>query len=214
MNSTHRTLPRAAAVFLIGGASLVAVIALVLVTLLLKPLASTAAGAQEMRIAPGDTMPMLNADPESHDGDTEPLGELPDGASPFDEEYAGILRLDQDLLAALRAASTDAAADGVRVQVNSGWRSAEYQARLYSDAVAEYGSAEEASRWVATPDTPAHVTGSAVDIGDTDATSWFSQFGAAYGLCQTYENEPWHYELRPEAVTEGCPAMSSDAAMH
>ena len=27
----------------------------------------------------------------------------------------------------------------------------------------------------------------------------------AYGLCQIYGNEPWHFELRPEAVEQGCP---------
>jgi len=33
---------------------------------------------------------------------------------------------------------------------------------------------------------------------------------AKYGLCQTYRNEPWHYELRPEAADHGCPAMYAD----
>ena len=31
------------------------------------------------------------------------------------------------------------------------------------------------------------------------ATAWLSEHGAAYGLCQIYGNEPWHYELRPDA---------------
>ena len=30
---------------------------------------------------------------------------------------------------------------------------------------------------------------------------------AAYGLCQIYGNEPWHYELRPDAIDHGCPSM-------
>ena len=33
---------------------------------------------------------------------------------------------------------------------------------------------------------------------------------AGYGLCQTYRNEPWHYELRPDAVNRGCPRMYAD----
>ena len=70
----------------------------------------------------------------------------------------------------------------------------------------KYGSEAEAARWVATPDTSAHVSGDAVDIGPADATAWLSEHGAAYGLCQIYGNEPWHYELRPEAVDARLPA--------
>ena len=42
------------------------------------------------------------------------------------------------------------------------------------------------------------------------ADAWLSEHGAAYGLCQIYGNEPWHYELRPEAVDHGCPPMYAD----
>jgi hypothetical protein len=30
------------------------------------------------------------------------------------------------------------------------------------------------------------------------------------GLCQIYGNEPWHYELRPDAIDHACPAMYAD----
>ena len=50
----------------------------------------------------------------------------------------------------------------------------------------------------------------AVDIGPSGAAAWLSEHGAAYGLCQIYGNEPWHYELRPEAGDHGCPAMYAD----
>ncbi len=63
---------------------------------------------------------------------------------------------------------------------------------------------------MAAPDKSAHVSGDAVDIGPADATAWLSAHGAAYGLCQIYGNEPWHYELRPEAVDHGCPATYAD----
>ena len=43
-----------------------------------------------------------------------------------------------------------------------------------------------------------------------DATAWLSEHGAEYGLCQIYSNEPWHYELRPEAIDHGCPRMYAD----
>ena len=63
---------------------------------------------------------------------------------------------------------------------------------------------------MATPNTSAHVSGDAVDIGPSAATAWLSEHGAGYGLCQIYGNEPWHYELRPEASDAGCPPMYAD----
>jgi hypothetical protein len=139
-------------------------------------------------------------------------GFVPDGAvvSVFDEEIPAVGRLDRNLLDALRRAATDAGADGLGLRVNSGWRSPEYQQRLLLDAVAEHGSQDEAERWVATPETSAHVSGDAVDVGPSSAAAWLSAHGAAHGLCQIYGNEPWHYELRPEAVDDGCPPMYAD----
>jgi D-alanyl-D-alanine carboxypeptidase len=141
---------------------------------------------------------------------TEEDGTLPHGVTAFDEEHAGVANLDPGLLQALRRATTDAAAEGIALHVNSGWRSPTHQERLLQDAVAEHGSEAEAARWVATPDTSAHVTGDAVDVGPTDATAWLSRHGRAYGLCQTYANEPWHFELHPEAIGDRCPEPYPD----
>jgi hypothetical protein len=137
-------------------------------------------------------------------------GAVPNGTTVFDDEIPGVANLDPELLGALRRAATDAAADGVEFFVDSGWRSPEYQEQLLREAVSKYGSEEEAARWVATPSTSAHVSGDAVDIGHGDAAAWLSGHGAAYGLCQIYGNEPWHYELRPDAGDHGCPPMYAD----
>jgi D-alanyl-D-alanine carboxypeptidase len=137
-------------------------------------------------------------------------GAVPDGTTVFDEGVPGVTNLDSDLLGALRRAATDAAGDGVEFDVDSGWRSPEYQERLLREAISKYGSEEEATRWVATPDTSAHVSGDAVDIGPSGAAAWLSEHGADYGLCRIYGNEPWHYELRPEAIDHGCPPTYSD----
>ena len=143
-----------------------------------------------------------------------PLGEahgaVPDGTTVFDDEVPGVAKLDPALLGSLRQAATDAADDGVELEVSSGWRSAEYQERLLREATAEHGSKEEAARWVATADTSLHVSGDAVDIGPSDATAWLSEHGDDHGLCQTYGNEPWHYELRPDAIDHGCPPPYAD----
>jgi zinc D-Ala-D-Ala carboxypeptidase len=137
-------------------------------------------------------------------------GELPDGVTVFDGEYPGVADLKPDLLGALRRAATTAAGDGVQLYVDSGWRSRKYQEELFRQAVSKYGSTERAAEWVARPGTSPHEKGDAVDIGPSDAAAWLSEHGAVYGLCQIYGNEPWHYELRPDAVGRGCPPMYAD----
>ena len=122
----------------------------------------------------------------------------------------GAGNLDRALVGALRQAASDAAYDRVELYVKSGLRSPEVQRQLLQEAIAKYGSEKEAARWVATPETSPHVSGDAVDIGPLDATAWLSEHGAKYGLCQIYSNEPWHYELRPEAIDHGCPPMYAD----
>lgn len=137
-------------------------------------------------------------------------GAVPDGTTLFDDDIPAVAGLGPDLLDALRRAAKDAERDGVALYVNSGWRSAEYQEDLVRKAVAEYGSEAEAARWVATAKTSPHVSGEAVDIGRSDATRWLSEHGSDYGLCQIYRSEPWHYELRPEAIDRRCPPMYAD----
>ncbi|MGW2378696.1 M15 family metallopeptidase [Streptomyces sp. NPDC001658] len=160
--------------------------------------------------SPSAVSPLNSLRTEQRGALGEAHGAVPDRLTVFDDTIPAVANLDPELLKALRRAATDAADDGVDFYVNSGWRSADYQNRLLRDAVAEYGSAEEAVRWVATPETSPHVSGDAVDIGRSDATAWLSEHGAAYGLCQIYRNEPWHYELRPEAVGHDCPRMYTD----
>lgn len=128
-----------------------------------------------------------------------------------DVDEPAIARLDPALLGAMRDAQQDASADGIRFQVTSGWRSARYQEWLLQDAVDRYGSEEVAREFVATPDASRHVGGHAIDIAPLEAQLWLSQHGAAYGICQTYANERWHFEL---ATSPGgmCPEMRPNAA--
>lgn len=144
---------------------------------------------------------------EHRGGLGEAGGAVPEGVTVFDDAIPAVTNLDPDLLKALREAAADT---DVVFYVNSGWRSPAYQDQLLREAVSEYGSEEEAARWVATAGTSPHVSGDAVDIGRSDATAWLSAHGAAYGLCQIYENEPWHYELRTEAIARECPRMYAD----
>jgi D-alanyl-D-alanine carboxypeptidase len=164
------------------------------------PRSSSLTAASPSGIAPGEPRrPLGEAD-----------GAVPDDATVFDDEIPGVAHLDAALLGALRQAAPQAANDGVELHVDSGWRSPEYQAQLLREAVVKYGSEAQATRWVATPNTSAHVSGDAVDVGPAGAAAWLSEHGVAYGLCQIYGNEPWHYELRPEAIAHGCPPTYSD----
>ena len=139
-------------------------------------------------------------------------GVIREGDQPkvFDTDRVAVGKLDPALLDALQRAANDAAADGLEFRVNSGWRSAALQEHMLREAVVQYGSEAEAARWVAGPTTSAHVSGQAVDLGPLPTLDWLAQRGSAYGLCQIYANESWHYELRPDAVNEGCPEMYSD----
>jgi zinc D-Ala-D-Ala carboxypeptidase len=143
---------------------------------------------------------------DRHDGLGVGDGELPDGVTAFDARYPAVSKLDPALLSALRSAATDASDRGLAIYVNSGWRSEKYQEQLFEQAVSKYGSEAKATPWVARPGTSVHESGGAIDLGPDDAAAWLSEHGAAYGLCQIYANEPWHYELRPDAVDHGCPA--------
>lgn len=130
--------------------------------------------------------------------------------SPFADDLPAIANLEPGLRAAMQDAARAAIADDIVFVVTSGWRSAAYQQSLLDAAVIEYGSAEVAGEFVLSPEESAHVTGEAVDIGRTDANSWLSQHGADYGLCQTYANEMWHFELATGPGGE-CPPQLPDA---
>jgi hypothetical protein len=182
------------------------------VTGLLVVLAALAVGFGDEWPSSSPTTSTASTPSPAHRGLGEAGGDVPDGTSVFDDDVPGVANLDPALLRALRRAATAAADAGVGFVVNSGWRSEAYQEHLLDEAIGKYGSRAEASRWVAPPDRSEHVSGHAVDIGPTAAAAWLSAHGAAYGLCRIYANEPWHFERRPDAVRDGCPALYADAA--
>jgi zinc D-Ala-D-Ala carboxypeptidase len=130
---------------------------------------------------------------------------------PFDLSSPAVNRLDPALLDAIEQAAYSAAADGITIGLNSGWRSPEFQQRLFDDAVAQYGSADIAGQYVASPQVSKHVIGKAVDVGPAGADDWLIRNGSAFGLCQIYSNEIWHFEL---AADYGgvCPLLRANVA--
>jgi D-alanyl-D-alanine carboxypeptidase len=140
-------------------------------------------------------------------------GSIPENGSISltDTGHAAIRNLDPQLLQAVQKAAEDASHRGVEFRVTSGWRSKEYQQRLLDQAIDKYGSLDKARQFVSTPETSMHVSGKAIDIGPTRAADWLGQHGSDYGLCQTYSNEMWHFELLTSPGGE-CPPRRSNAA--
>lgn len=140
-------------------------------------------------------------------------GYLPDGQtlSPFDVANPIIGWLEPELLAAIQNAARSAAADGVDVEITSGWRTKGFQQRLFDDGVRTYGSPEAAAQFVASPETSRHVDGQAVDVGPVEADNWLIRNGRQFGLCQIYANEVWHFELAADNGGE-CPPLRPNAA--
>ena len=131
--------------------------------------------------------------------------------APYDVGNPTIGGLDPALLSAVQQAASAAAAEGVSITVTSGWRSPEFQQWLLDDAVAAYGSLPAARRFVQTPEQSRHVVGLAVDLGGAGAEHWLTAHSARFGLCRTYANEPWHFELAADPAGV-CPPPLPDAS--
>ncbi|WP_372514877.1 M15 family metallopeptidase [Mycolicibacterium holsaticum] len=139
-------------------------------------------------------------------------GWLPAGRtlSPFDVSDPIVGWLDPLLLKAVQDAARAAAADRIDMRITSGWRTPGFQQRLFEIGVQKYGSVEAAREFVAAPEVSKHVTGEAVDISPVQADMWLIHNGSRFGLCQTYANEIWHFELA--AVDGRCPPLKPNAA--
>jgi zinc D-Ala-D-Ala carboxypeptidase len=140
-------------------------------------------------------------------------GSIPEGQtlSPFDVSNPAVGQLDPALLNAVQEATRAAAAQGVELRINSGWRSKGFQQRLFDDAVRTYGSVDIARQFVASPDVSKHVVGQAVDVAPAETDRWLIRNGAQFGLCQIYANEIWHFELAVDQ-NGNCPPLRPNAA--
>lgn len=97
------------------------------------------------------------------------------------------------------------AASHGRLHIESGYRDNALQAKLYAEAVRQYGAAG-ASKWVAPPGHSNHNKGLAVDLGGDIGLA--HQLAAQFGLEFPMSWEPWHIE--PVGIREH-PATSAQA---
>lgn len=140
---------------------------------------------------------------------------------PEEQEKVDGKVLHVDCARAVVAMQRAAYQDGIRaplLTVQSGYRPAAVQARLFSRAVAKYGSVKAARKWVAPPESSTHQTGCAVDLNlgvamgtspaqiaklsATPAYRWLQANASKFGFAP-YSAEPWHWEC-----DEACKAQA------
>jgi zinc D-Ala-D-Ala carboxypeptidase len=119
--------------------------------------------------------------------------------------------IDPELQRRFDIAQAAAAKRGLKLTITSGRRTVQQQEDLINQAVAEHGSVAEAHKWVLPPERSAHVAGTAIDVADQKAAAWLDDHEVEYGLCRTYANEWWHFEL-VGPVGAQCPAMHPDSS--
>jgi D-alanyl-D-alanine carboxypeptidase len=139
--------------------------------------------------------------------------ELSLGAGAISRSLIRPTQLDQQLLNRFKAAQAAAKKDGQVIYIVSGFRSLSRQKTLFANAVRKYGSAGEASKWVAPPLISHHPWGVAIDVNYPDepvGAGWLEVHGSKFGLCRVFENEWWHFE---PVIAPGwkCPALVPDA---
>ncbi len=139
------------------------------------------------------------------------------------------IALRREALAPLERMAAAASADGVRLLVDSGYRSAVYQRAIYERRMGEGQSFERIARHTAPPGYSRHALGVAVDFHPsasgfqhTSAYRWLRRHARHYGFYERYHKnntlgviwEPWHWEYRLErnrpADRPTQPATSSD----
>jgi D-alanyl-D-alanine carboxypeptidase len=139
--------------------------------------------------------------------------ELSLGAGAISRSLIRPNELDQQLLTRFKAAQAAAKKDGQVIYIVSGFRSLSRQKTLFANAVRKYGSAAQASKWVAPPLISHHPWGVAIDVNYPDepvGAGWLEIHGSKFGLCRVFENEWWHFE---PVIAPGwkCPALVPDA---
>jgi len=142
-------------------------------------------------------------------GEDQPLGqtEIIEGTNRPEE-------INPLVLARFLSAQAAAKAEGIKITIDSGYRTLERQDYLFQRALKEYKTPEEATKWVLPKDVSRHPWGLALDVNlnqDKSGASWLEANGATFGLCRVYENEWWHFEplIAPGGI---CPPLLPDAS--
>jgi len=136
--------------------------------------------------------------------------ELPVGANALTPGNVRPKQMNSFFANRIKMAQLMAQKEGHTLLITSGWRSFEYQQKLFDQAIVTNGSVEEASKWVLPPQYSMHPWGLAVDInyktGKQAGAQWLEANGYKFGLCRRYKNEWWHFEPLV-APGQRCPVL-------
>ena len=123
----------------------------------------------------------------------------------------GEIALRREAAAALTRMAKAAQKEGIALQVDSGYRSANYQRQIWERRLAEGAGFAGIARHTAPPGYSRHSLGVAVDLvpsssafHKTRAYAWLTRHAGDYGFFEAYERgnsfgiawEPWHWEYR------------------
>ena len=104
---------------------------------------------------------------------------------------------------AFTAMAEKAEQDNIELIIDSGYRSAWYQKKIYKRLMEKGKTFDEVARYVAPPGYSEHMLGLAVDFSPSDwrfadspAYQWLKQHAGTFGFMETYpesrlENKPW-----------------------
>jgi LAS superfamily LD-carboxypeptidase LdcB len=141
-------------------------------------------------------------DANGENGDCENTSH--DTAADESQKFSGMTHgTQQAFLTAQKAAQSN----GLSFILNSGYRSATYQQRIFDCWVHQLGSPQAARQYALPPSESAHVQGYAMDIAPPSAAAWLQSTNGQYGLCRRYSDETWHFEYQARYKTQGCPAL-------
>jgi D-alanyl-D-alanine dipeptidase len=139
--------------------------------------------------------------------------ELSLGAGAISRSLIRPSAVDKQLMNRFKAAQAAAKKEGQALYIASGFRTLSRQQTLFAQAVRKYGSAQEASKWVAPLLVSHHPWGVAIDVNYPDepvGAGWLEINGSKFGLCRVFDNEWWHFE---PVIAPGwkCPVLVPDA---
>ncbi|MNL16335.1 D-alanyl-D-alanine carboxypeptidase [compost metagenome] len=141
------------------------------------------------------------AAPEPVPADSKPsAGTFKEAANPADLVSLQGFQMLKGTAEAFGAMQAAARADGVDLSITSAYRSDAYQAGLFKNAVAKYGSEAAASKWVAPPGNSQHRSGRALDLELSGGVhAWLSKNAARFGFYQPMSWEDWHWTYTGKA---------------
>lgn len=117
----------------------------------------------------------------------------------FKDSNGNTVKVKEESAILLNTLHNVASQRGVKIQINSAYRSVEHQEKLWNQALKKYGSVSVARKWVAPPGHSQHNKGYALDVamyrnGKRISQSEFDKIINMAGFYRPMSWEGWHIE--------------------